>query len=116
MSDVTIYHNPQCGTSRTTLKLLRDNDIEPVVINYLKTPLTRDELVQLLKMLGMSAKDLVRTKDKLFSELGLSVESPEADLIDAMIEHPRLMERPIVTNGTRAALGRPPANVLSVVS
>lgn len=115
MSDVVIYHNPRCSKSRAALELLQDNGVEPVVVEYLKMPPERREFVRILGMLGMQAKDLVRTKEKVYKELGLSADSSEKELIEAMIEHPILIERPIVVKGDRAALGRPPENVLAIL-
>ena len=112
----TIYHNPRCGKSRTTLKILADNGIEPEVIEYLKTPPDKAELKGLLKMLGMKPRDLMRRKEKEYKALKLDdpAVSDEA-LIAAMMENPILIERPIVVRGKKAALGRPPENVLKLL-
>jgi len=113
---VTIYHNPRCSKSRATLELLRSQDLEPEIVEYLNTPPTREELTAILGMLGMEPRDLMRKKEKEYTEAGL--DNPELtrdELIDAMIEFPRLIERPIVIHGGRATLGRPPEQVLDIL-
>jgi arsenate reductase len=113
---VSIYHNPRCSKSRATLALLREQGIEPEIVEYLKDPPSRQTLEQLLDMLDVEPLALMRTKEKEFRELGL--EKDEADretLIQALLDHPRLMERPIVVHGRKAALGRPPENVLEIL-
>jgi arsenate reductase len=104
----TIYHNPRCGTSRTTLAAIRDAGIEPEVIEYLQYPPGRARLLALMKAAGLSPRDLVRPKEKVFAELGLDIEraSDEA-LLDAMVEHPILMNRPIVVTARGVRLCRP---------
>ena len=112
----TIYHNPRCSKSRQTLELLRDQGIEPVIIEYLKTPPDQKTLKALLKKLGLSARQLMRRNEQAYKEAGL--DNPglsEADLIEAMVEQPVLIERPIVINGNKAALGRPPEDVLKIL-
>lgn len=112
----SIYHNPRCSKSRETLALLREQGIEPEIIEYLKDPPSRETLEKLLGMLGLEPLELMRTKEKEFSELGLRTGEADRDtLIQAMLDHPRLMERPIVVHGRKAALGRPPANVLEIL-
>lgn len=113
---VTIYHNPRCGKSRQTLELLRRRGIEPTVIEYLKTPPDEAALKRMLGLLGMPARALMRTKEKEYKEGGL--DDPDLDddaLIAAMVAHPILIERPIVLAGGKAALGRPPENVLKIL-
>ena len=105
---VTIYHNPKCGTSRTTLQAIRDKGIEPEVIEYLKTPPGRARLVELMKAAGLSPRELIRTKEKLYAELGLGADGvTDKALIDAMVEHPILMNRPIVATAKGVRLCRP---------
>lgn len=114
---VTIYHNPRCSKSRQTLQLLHDNNIEPVIIEYLRTPPSQSELTAILKALNMTPRDLLRTKEPEYHQCGLDDPTLTDDqIIQCMLEHPRLMERPIVVNGARAALGRPPENILEVIS
>lgn len=116
MSEVVIYHNPRCSKSRQTLNLLKDRGIEPRIVEYLKTPPDEQTLSDILQMLGIQPADLIRTKEDEFSELGLKekLTDPTA-LIRAMTEHPILIERPIVINGDRARLGRPPEGVLEIL-
>ena len=111
-----IYHNPRCSKSRQTLELLRERGIEPEVVEYLKTPPGEAELAQVLDQLGIGARELLRTKEPEYQALGL--DDPGLDdtaLIRAMVEHPKLIERPIVVQGKRAVLGRPPEKVLELL-
>jgi len=108
-----IYHNPKCSKSREALALLRQHGVEPEVVEYLKEPLTKTELKKLVALLGVRPIDIVRTKEAIWKEqyAGMS----ESDVFDALVEHPVLLERPIVVEGGRAAIGRPPENVLSLL-
>jgi arsenate reductase len=116
MSIVTIYHNPACGTSRNTLAMIRASGIEPEVIEYLKTPPTRDKLVQLITAMGGGARALLREKGTPFAELGLDELSlPEDVLIDAMLQHPILINRPIVVTTKGVKLCRPSELVLDIL-
>src|SRR5438270_11447254 len=111
---VRIYHNPRCNTSRKTLALLRDKGVEPEIVEYLKTPYTAAQLKTLLGQLKMPAKALVRKKEA--AEAGIDpAKLSEDQLIAAMAQHPIIVERPIVVSGGKAALGRPPENVLKVL-
>lgn len=112
---VKIFHNPRCSKSRATLQLLKDNGLSPEVIEYLKTPLSADEISQLVEKLGVSTHDLIRHKEADYKNLGLSKASSEAQLLTAMASHPKLIERPIVVNGDKARLGRPPEQVLDIL-
>ncbi|MES0264892.1 arsenate reductase (glutaredoxin) [Citrobacter sedlakii] len=114
---VKIYHNPRCSKSRETLSLLQSNGVEPEVVLYLDTPADAATLRQLLKMLGMtSARELMRQKDDLYKALNLADSNlTEAQLIQAMVENPKLMERPIVVANDQARIGRPPEQVLDIV-
>lgn len=113
---VTIYHNPACGTSRNTLAMIRQSDEEPVVIEYLKTPLSRHELAALIAKMGVSVCDMLREKGTPYSELGLGDQSlSDGHLLDAMVEHPILMNRPIVVTAKGAALCRPSELVLDLL-
>lgn len=113
---VTIYHNPACGTSRNTLALIRAMGIEPEVIHYLETPPSRDELASLIQRMGITPRDLLREKGTPYAELGLGNPSLSDDqLIDAMMEHPILINRPIVVGPRGARLCRPSEEVLSVL-
>ncbi|SDJ60067.1 arsenate reductase (glutaredoxin) [Microbulbifer yueqingensis] len=112
----TIYHNPRCSKSRQTLQLLQDKGVEPEVVLYLETPPDAATLRELLKKLGIDARELLRTGEDAYKELGLKDRDlAEDDLIRAMAEHPKLIQRPIVVKGERAVLGRPPENVLELL-
>ncbi|MEJ8474673.1 arsenate reductase (glutaredoxin) [Roseibium algae] len=113
---ISIYHNPNCGTSRNTLEMIRKSGEEPTVIEYLKTPPSRDELVQLIQRMGISARDLLRQKGTPFDELGLASDTWSDDqLIDFMMEHPILINRPIVVSDKGVALCRPSEKVLELL-
>lgn len=106
MPDGTIYHNPKCSTSRKTLELLRDNGIEPTVVQYLKTPPTRAELVKMIKDAGIDVRTAVRKRESLYGELNLA-DASDDELLDAMAEHPILIERPFVVTPKGTRLARP---------
>lgn len=113
---VTIYHNPRCSKSRETLALLKERGIEPRIVDYLKDPPSAAVLKDLIKKLGLPAVKAMRTKEQTFKDLGLNAASlSDADAITAMAAHPVLIERPIVVNGAKAALGRPPEAVLDIL-
>src|SRR3990167_1713320 len=113
---VTIYHNPRCAKSRATLKLLEDRGLTPNVIEYLKTPPSATELKKLIGMLGIAPRALLRTKEAEYKQLKLdSPSASDAQILHAMAKHPKLIERPIVVHNNKAALGRPPENVLRVL-
>ena len=112
----TIWHNPRCGKSRQTLALLREHGIEPEVVLYLKTPPTTEQIEDALERLSLEPRQLMRRKEGPFKELDLKNERhSRADLIQAMVSHPILIERPIVFGNAQAALGRPPENVLGIM-
>ena len=111
---VRIYHNPRCNTSRKTLALLREKGVEPEIVEYLKRPYTEAQLKGLLGQLKMPAKALLRKKEAAAAGIDPDSMSEEA-LIAAMVKHPIIVERPIVVSGNKAALGRPPEKVLSVL-
>jgi arsenate reductase len=114
---VTIYHNPTCGTSRNTLAMIRQSGEEPHVVEYLKTPPAREELLRLIDAMGITPRDLLREKGTPYAELGLSDFSMTDDaLIDAMMAHPILINRPIVVTDKGAALCRPSEKVLALLS
>lgn len=113
---VTLYHNPHCSKSRETLKLLRERGVEPAVVEYLKTPPSKDELARLLDLLGLEPRELIRTSEAEYKANGLDQPGLDRDtLIAAMVTHPRLIQRPIAVNGDRVAIGRPPERVLDVL-
>ncbi len=112
---VTIYHNPRCSKSRQTLALLQEKGIEPEIIEYLKTPPNKTKLKEILSLLDMAPRDLMRKKESAYKEAGLDDDSLSKDeLIAAMIENPVLIERPIVLANGKAAIGRPPESVLDI--
>ena len=116
MSDITIYHNPACGTSRNVLGLIRNAGLEPVVIEYLKTPPSREELVSLIARMGITVRDLLREKGTPYAELGLGDPSLTDDaLLDAMMAHPILINRPIVVTARGVKLCRPSEAVLDLI-
>lgn len=116
MSTVTIYHNPQCGTSRNTLALIRNAGLEPRIVHYLETPPSRDELVRLIAGCGLSAREVMRSKGDLFDELNLGdAKWSDDELIDAMIKHPVLINRPIVVTERGTLLCRPSERVLDIL-
>ncbi|MEK7816221.1 MAG: arsenate reductase (glutaredoxin) [Pseudomonadota bacterium] len=113
---VTLYHNPKCAKSRATLKLLEDRGLKPRVVEYLKTPPSATELQRLLGLLGLKPRALLRTKEPEYKQAGLdNLELPDTQIIRAMIKFPKLIERPIVVSGKKAALGRPPENILKIL-
>ncbi len=115
MKEITVWHNPQCSKSRQTLELLREKGCEPHVVFYLEDPPSTMELGKLLKILGCRPRELMRIKEPLYQELSLATVDNRAKLIQAMAENPSLIERPIVICGDRAAIGRPPENVLPLL-
>jgi len=116
MANVTIWHNPRCGKSRDGLKLLEEKGIDAEVVKYLDTPPTKEELVALLKMLGITARELMRTKEAIYKELDLKEVTDEDQLIEAMVNNPKLIERPIVIKEGKAAIGRPIENIIDLLA
>ena len=116
MSEVTIYHNPRCSKSRQTLELLGAKGVTPRVVLYLENPPDAVELKQILALLKLSPRDLMRTRESAYEALDLgNPERGDDELIAAMVANPILIERPIVVKGSRAAIGRPPEKVLEVL-
>ncbi|WP_287369608.1 arsenate reductase (glutaredoxin) [Thauera sp.] len=116
MTDITIYHNPRCGTSRNTLAMIRNSGAEPRVIEYLKTPPNREKLVELIAAAGLGVRGIMRAKEALFAELGLADPARSDDeLIDAMMAHPILINRPIVVTPQGTRLCRPSEVVLGIL-
>ena len=113
---VTIYHNPRCSKSRETLSLLESEGAAPTVVEYLKTPPSEAELKRILKKLGLRAHDLVRKGEARYAELGLTDRDvTEDELVALMVRNPVLIERPIVVTDGKAAIGRPPEDVLKIL-
>lgn len=108
----TIWHNPKCSKSREALILLEEKGVPAEVFKYLDTPPSREEIAALLTKLGLSARELMRTKEELYKELGLAKIEEESALIDALAAHPKLIERPILIKGNRAVIGRPVEKVV----
>ncbi|WP_417658149.1 arsenate reductase (glutaredoxin) [Pseudidiomarina sp.] len=116
MASVTIYHNPRCSKSRQTLQLLEQHNIQPTIVEYLKSPPSLTELQTLVKQLGfVSARELIRSKEEAYKALDLANETDESELLQAMVDNPKLIERPIVVVGDQARLGRPPEAVLEII-
>ena len=113
---LVIYHNPRCSKSRQTLALLRERGLEPEIVLYLETPPSEPRLGELLDMLGVPARGLMRAGEAPYRDLGLDDPSlTRAELVAAMAAHPILIERPVVVSGARAAIGRPPERVLEIL-
>lgn len=113
---ITIYHNPDCGTSRNALGLIRNSGVEPKIIEYLKTPPSRETLVALIGAMGIGARELLREKGTPYKELGLdNLQLTDAQLIDAMLRHPLLINRPIVVTPLGTRLCRPSDTVLDIL-
>ncbi|BCR30040.1 arsenate reductase [Aeromonas caviae] len=116
MSAITLYHNPECGTSRNTLALIRNSGVEPTIIHYLETPPSRDELVALIAAMGMPVRDLLRKNVPPYEALGLAeARFSDDELIDAMLAHPILINRPIVVTPLGTRLCRPSEVVLDIL-
>ena len=112
---VTIYHNPRCSKSRATLALIEARGIKPKIVDYLETPYAA-ELKAILRKLGLKPRDILRTGETIYAELGLKTRDLDDDaLIALMVKNPILIERPIVVAGNKAAVGRPPENVLAIL-
>ncbi|UPG91616.1 arsenate reductase (glutaredoxin) [Luteibacter aegosomaticola] len=108
-----LWHNPRCSKSRETLALLQQHGVEPTIVEYLKTPPSAAELDRVLKLLGREPRELMRKGEDDFA--GVPANGSRAELIAYMVEHPKLLERPVFINGKKAAVGRPPEDVLAIV-
>jgi arsenate reductase len=106
MTGPVIYHNPRCSTSRNTLEMLREAGVEPTVVEYLKTPPSRAELAEMIRAAGIGVREAVRSREPLYAELGLATASDD-ELLDAMAEHPILIQRPFVVTPKGTRLARP---------
>ena len=116
MTKPTIYHNPRCSKSRQTLELLNEKDLDTEIIEYLKTPPDVTELEHILDLLELEPRQLMRTNEAEYADLKLDDESLDrAQLVAAMVAHPKLIQRPIVVSNGKAALGRPPEKVLEIL-
>ena len=116
MNEFIIYHNPRCSKSRQALQLLRDAGVEPTIVEYLKTPLAKDQLRNISQLLGLRPKDFVRKIENDFKDNDLLryLEDDEK-IIEAMLSFPKIIERPIVVSGRKAVIGRPPENVQKLI-
>src|SRR5688572_3419405 len=115
MSTFTIFHNPRCSKSRAALALLQERGIEPRIVDYLRTPPTTAELTSMVRKLGIPAEQLVRKGEEIYKKRYAGKKLTDAQWIEVMVEHPILIERPIVISGNRAVLGRPPENVAALL-
>lgn len=116
MTAMTLYHNPRCSKSRSALQLLEDRGFNPTIVRYLETPPSADQLQALLAKLGIGPRQLLRTGEDEYKTLGLNdPQLTDAQLIDAMVSQPKLIERPILVVGDKAVIGRPPENVLEIL-
>jgi len=115
MQNVKIWHNPRCSKSRNAAALLEEKGVDAEVVKYLDTPPTKEELKAMLKMLGISARELMRTKEEIYKTLDLKEENDEEKLIEAMAKNPKLIERPIVIKDGKAAIGRPIENIIELL-
>ncbi|WP_121626465.1 arsenate reductase (glutaredoxin) [Poseidonibacter antarcticus] len=111
MQNIQIWHNPRCSKSRNALNLLEEKGIEANVIKYLNSTPSKEELKEVLKKLGISAKELLRTGEDIYKELNLKAENDEEKIIDTMLLHPKLIERPIIIKGDKAVIARPIENL-----
>ncbi|MCD6212221.1 MAG: arsenate reductase (glutaredoxin) [Sulfurovum sp.] len=116
MQNVKIWHNPRCSKSRAAAALLEEKGVDAEVVKYLETPPTKEELKEMLKMLGISARELMRTKEDVYKALNLKEENDEDKLIDAMVSNPKLIERPIVIKDGKAVIGRPIENIIELLA
>ncbi len=114
---VTIYHNPRCSKSRQTLELLEQNNVQPEIVEYMKDPLDQETLKNIIKLLGVPAKDILRSNEQVFKDAGMDdSDLSDEEIIDILSECPTILQRPIVVvDDKRAALGRPPESVLDIL-
>ena len=115
MRKIKIYHNPRCSKSRQGLQILKDKGVDFEIVQYLKTPPTKEELKEIIKKLGIKPIDLVRKNEKIWKENYKGKEVTDDEIIEAMVKFPKLIERPIVIKEDKAVLGRPPENILDIV-
>ena len=116
MKDITIWHNPRCSKSRQALAILDENGCEKEIVKYLEQTPNKSEIKKVLGMLGLSARELMRTKEDIYKELDLKNEHNEEKLIEAMANNPKLIERPVIIKGNKAIIARPPEKALELLS
>lgn len=114
MNKIQIWHNPRCSKSRNAMTLLEEKGLDVEVIKYLDTPPSKESLIAVLKMLNLEPRALMRTKEEIYVTLNLKDESNDEKLIEAMVANPKLIERPIVIHGSKAAIGRPIENIVDL--
>ncbi|MBU0631913.1 arsenate reductase (glutaredoxin) [bacterium] len=112
---LTIWHNPKCSKSREALEILNEKGVDAEVVKYLETTPTKEEIKEVLAKLNISARELMRTKEDVYKELGLKDVSDEEKLIEAMVQNPKLIERPVVITDNKAVIGRPPEKILEIL-
>ena len=116
MSQVKIYHNPRCSKSRQTLELLLENGIDPEIVLYLETPLDRGSILELVRMLELPIREIMRSSEQEYKDQNLSDTTlSESELINAIVNTPKLLQRPIVVSNGKAAIGRPPEKILDII-
>ena len=115
MSTTIIWHNPRCSKSREAISILEENKCENEVVKYLENPPNKEELKELLRMLGIQAKELMRTKEEIYKELNLKSVTDEDELINAMVQYPKLIERPVLIKDEKAIIGRPTSKILEFI-
>lgn len=115
MKKIVIWHNPRCSKSRDALKYLEEKNIDLEVVKYLDETPSKEQLKETLKLLGLEARELMRTKEDLYKELNLKDEASEDKLIDAMVNNPKLIERPVIINGNKAVIARPLENIDKII-
>jgi len=112
MQEITIWHNPKCLKSREAIAILNASGCESKIVKYLETSQNTQEIKKVMKMLGINARELMRTKEELYKELKLGEEQNEERLIEAMVQNPKLIERPLIIKGNKAIIGRPPSLIV----
>jgi arsenate reductase len=113
--NLTIYYSPKCSKSRETLQILEQNKKRPQIIEYLQTPPNKQALAHIIKMLGISPRDILRTSEQAYADTLLDDTATDEQIIEAICKHPILLQRPIVISGNRAVIGRPPSRVLEII-
>ncbi len=116
MKEITIWHNPKCSKSREAMKILEENECEAEVVKYLESNPSETEIKTILKMLGVTPRELMRQKEDIYKELKLKDETDEQKLILAMVEHPKLIERPVIIKGDKAIIGRPTEKIAEFIN
>jgi arsenate reductase (glutaredoxin) len=112
---ITIYHNPRCRKSRAGLQYLQDKGIEPEIVEYLKNPLSKEEIKELLKKLGKSPLEMIRTQEEVYRNIYKGKDLSDSEWIEALAEYPKLLQRPIVAEGNKAVLGDPAENIEEIL-